>query len=67
MIPFAKTKSERDATGDPRLSLEERYKDHAGYVAAVRQAAATAVAQGFLLQPAANVLIDQAEASNVLK
>jgi hypothetical protein len=67
MIPFAKTKSERDATGDPRLSLEERYKDHAGYVAAVRQATATAVAQGFLLQPAANVLIDQAEASNVLK
>ena len=36
MIPFAKTKAERDATGDPRLSLEERYTDHAGYVEAVR-------------------------------
>ena len=51
MIPFAKTKAERLANGDPRLSLEERYKDHAGYVAAVQAAADNAVAQGFLLQP----------------
>ena len=29
-IPFAKTKAERTASGDPRLSLEERYVDHAG-------------------------------------
>src|SRR5207244_9569286 len=27
-IPFAKTKAERLASGDPRKSLEERYKDH---------------------------------------
>jgi Alpha/beta hydrolase domain len=27
MIPFAKTKAEREANGDPRLSLEERYKN----------------------------------------
>ena len=67
MIPFAKTKSERQASGDPRLSLEERYKDHAGYVDAVRKAAANAIAQGFLLQTDANVLITQAEASLVLK
>src|SRR5207245_11488337 len=32
MIPFARTKAERDATGDPRLSLVQRYKAHAGYV-----------------------------------
>ncbi|MBM3223078.1 MAG: hypothetical protein FJZ47_04650 [Candidatus Tectomicrobia bacterium] len=31
-IPFARTKAERLATGDPRLSLEERYGDHATYV-----------------------------------
>jgi hypothetical protein len=66
MIPFAKTKAERVATGDPRLSLEERYKDHAGYVAAVSAAAANAVTQGFLLQADADALIAQAEASNVL-
>jgi len=66
MIPFAKTKAEREANGDPRLSLEERYGNHAGYVAAVTKAAANAVAQGFLLQADADALIAQAEASNVL-
>jgi hypothetical protein len=66
MIPFAKTKADRMATGDPRLSLEERYNDHTGYVDAVRAAAANAVAQGFLLQADADALIAQAQASNVL-
>jgi Alpha/beta hydrolase domain len=67
MIPFAKTQAERLATGDPRLSLEERYGNHAGYVAAVRTAAARAVASGFLLQADADALIAGAEASQVLK
>lgn len=66
MIPFARTKADRVATGDPRLSLEERYGNHAGYVAAVTKAAANAVAQGFLLQADADALIAQAAASNVL-
>lgn len=66
MIPFARTRAERLANGDPRLSLEERYGDHAGYVAAVRRAAANAVAQGFLLAADAEALIADAEASNVL-
>jgi len=39
MILFAKTKSQRVASGDPRLSLEERYKDHAAYVNLVTAAA----------------------------
>ena len=67
MIPFAKTKAERMANSDPRLSLEERYADHAGYVAAVRKAAANAIQQKFLLQKDADALIAGAEASNVLK
>jgi hypothetical protein len=71
MIPFARTQADRAPggpnAGDPRLSLEERYTDHAGYVAAVRKAAANAVAQRFLLQEDAEALIAQAEASNVLK
>ncbi len=66
MIPFARTQAERKATGDPRLSLEERYGNHAGYVTAVRKAAANAVAQGFLLQADADALIAAAAASNVL-
>lgn len=67
MIPFAKTKEERMAKQDPRLSLEERYGSHASYVARVRQAAANAVARGFLLQPDADALIAEAEASKVLR
>jgi hypothetical protein len=67
MIPFAKTKAERVAKGDPRLSLEERYVSHAGYVAAVAAAAHKAVNQGFLLQEDADALIAQADASQVLK
>ena len=66
MIPFAKTRAERLASGDPRLSLEERYGTHAGYVQAVKKAAARAVAAGFLLQVDANELIALAEASKVL-
>src|SRR5262245_16291218 len=49
MVPFFKTKAERLAAGDPRLSLEERYGTHAGYVAAVRAAADNAACQGYLL------------------
>ena len=30
-IPFAKTKAERLASGDPRLSVEERYKTFEKY------------------------------------
>jgi hypothetical protein len=66
MIPFAKTRAERQSKNDPRPSLEERYRDHAGYVAAVRKAAAKAVAEGFLLQEDADALIALADASNVL-
>ncbi len=67
MIPFANTEAERIASGDPRLSLEERYGTHAGYVDAVRKAAANAVEQGFLLPTDADKLIARAEASDVLR
>ena len=66
MIPFATTRAERIASGDPRLSLQERYANHDGYVAAVRKAAAHAVARGFLLQVDGDALIAQAQASRVL-
>ena len=66
-IPFARTKAERLRAGDPRLSLEERYKSHDGYVAQVRIAARRLVEQGFLLQDDADRLIAQAENSSVLR
>ena len=67
MIPFAPTKAERIAKGDPRLSLEERYTNHDGYVQAVKAAAANAVSRGFLLQADADALVAQAAAGNVLR
>lgn len=65
-IPFARTKAERLAKHDPRLSLEERYHDHAGFVEAVRKAVARQKAAGWLLEADAQKLIAQAEASKVL-
>jgi hypothetical protein len=56
MVPFAKTKAER-APGDPRPSLEERYGNHAGYVAAVRKAADNAACKGYLLAGAQAALM----------
>ncbi len=57
MVPFAKTKAQRLANKDPRLSLEERYGTHAGYVAAVRAAADNAACQGYLLAGPAAALM----------
>jgi hypothetical protein len=66
-VPFAKTKNERIASGDPRPSLEERYGTHEQYVAQVRAAAERLVRGRYLLQDDADRLISQAEASMVLK
>jgi hypothetical protein len=65
-IPFAKTRAERVANGDPRTSLEERYGDHVGFVQCVRRVVAEQVEQGWLLPEDAAHLIEQAEKSNVL-
>ena len=65
-IPFAKTKAERMAAGDPRESLEERYGDHQGFVEAVSKAAMQLVDERFLLKEDAQTFIDAAAASSVL-
>jgi len=65
-IPFAATRAEREAAGDPRLSLEERYGSHQGFVERVRQAAEAMVAEGFLLAEDAHALVEEARASAVL-
>ena len=49
LIPFARSKSAREAAGDPRPSLEERYGSREGYVARVEAAAAALVADRLLL------------------
>jgi hypothetical protein len=66
-FPFAKTKAERLASGDPRRSLEERYSDHAGFVAAVERASRRLVKERFLLEDDAKTLVETAAASNILR
>src|SRR5207302_1060153 len=48
-IVFAKTRAEREAAGDPRPSLEERYGSRAVYAAKVREAADALVRERLLL------------------
>ena len=60
MVPFAATRAEREASGDPRPSLAERYADSAAYVAAVRAAAARMVAERLLLPQDAERAIELA-------
>ena len=64
-VPFAATRAERLAAGDPRLSLEERYPTREAYLAAIQQAAADLVARRLLLPEDASRLIAQAEREGV--
>jgi len=59
-FPFAQTKAERLATGDPRRSIEERYPTHESYVGKVRAAAQHLRAQGLLLDEDVQEYIDAA-------
>jgi hypothetical protein len=49
-LPFARTRAERAATGDPRPSLEERYASREDYLARVRAAAVALAREGYLLE-----------------
>ncbi len=49
-IPFAESAEERQATGDPRRAVLERYSGPAAYVAAIAEAAKALVAEGLMLE-----------------
>jgi hypothetical protein len=48
-IPFARTKADRDRSGDPRLSIEERYRNRDEYVGKFAAAALDLVDRRYLL------------------
>ena len=48
-IPLARTSAERKRTGDPRLSIEERYRDKDAYIGLIGKAALDLIDQRFLL------------------
>jgi hypothetical protein len=49
-IPFARTRREREAAGDPRPSIEERYRSREDYLERVRRAGVALVAQRYMLE-----------------
>jgi Alpha/beta hydrolase domain len=62
LIPFARTKGDREAAGDPRPSLAERYGNREVYVAKVKAAAEALVADRLLLPADAAAYVKAAEA-----
>ena len=49
-IPFARTRAEREANRDPRLSVEERYRGIDDYLERIRSAATALIRGRYLLQ-----------------
>jgi len=48
-IPFPRTQADRAKSGDPRMSIEERYPSRDEYLAKFEQAAKSLASQGYLL------------------
>ena len=65
-VPFAVTRAEREQSGDPRRSIEERYGTQEGYVCAVRRAADALVRDRFLLREDADRQLAAAGKSRIL-
>jgi hypothetical protein len=65
VIPFARTRAERMASVDPRLSLEERYRNHEAYVRAVSDSADDLERRRLLLAEDAERYVRAAEDSDV--
>ena len=59
-VPLARTRAERERTGDPRPSIEERYADREAYRGLVRAAAERLVADGHLLAEDVEPVVDRA-------
>ena len=61
-IPFARTKADRMQSGDPRLSIEERYSSKEEYLAKFEQAARSLAGQGYLLMSDVPPLVQRGSA-----
>jgi hypothetical protein len=61
-LPFAWTRAEREARGDPRLCVEERYRGREDYLGRVALAATALVRERFLLPQDVPFVIERAAA-----
>jgi hypothetical protein len=62
MIPFARTREEREKSGDPRPSIPERYASREEYLRQVEAAAQPLVHEGLLLERDVPKYIEKASA-----
>ncbi len=62
MIPFARTRAEREKSGDPRPSIAERYASREEYLRKVEAAAQPLVQQGLMLQRDVATYLEKASA-----
>jgi hypothetical protein len=60
-LPFAATRAERERSGDPRPSLQERYPDRASWVEQVRRVAGALVEERLVLPEDAARYVSEAE------
>lgn len=59
-IPFPATRAQRERTGDPRLSIEERYASRSEYLAKIEKAAKGLAEERYLLPGDVPRIIDEA-------
>ena len=59
-IPFARTRAEREKSGDPRLSIAERYSGRADYLRRVEEAAKGLAQDRYLLREHVRPIVDAA-------
>jgi hypothetical protein len=59
-LPFAATRAERERLGDPRPSIEERYRDREDYLTRVRAAAEVLARQRYILEEDVDVVVANA-------
>ena len=59
-IPFAATRAEREASDDPRPSIEERYQSRQAFLDRIENAARQLVADGYLLEEDVSAMVAQA-------
>ena len=65
--PFASTRAARESRADPRLSLEERYGSHAGYLRRFQEAVQRLVADRLLLAEDAERYMARARSAETAK
>jgi hypothetical protein len=60
MIPFARTRAEREQANDPRPSIEERYKSREQYLELITKSANELAAKGYLIKEDIPRIVEQA-------